>query len=263
MYRIFDMHRKGLTQEKYYRATLDHFDQHGQWPTNSELAFELDVTPGALVHYSNTGEMNGEIKKERKGHNVHIRLDGSIIRSFRMKDNYERARAQLEKEQREQSQKPEEEYMSPSASCVSGGYVGKIKPNGGTINMDIMTTAIKNSVSGGLKDEEAKSMAQHIMNFFGYQERIIDNILNQEDRDAFYMLEDSGLLTTEREETTLYDGREWRIHYWIIKKDKLLDIIKKAHKKEETDQKSSTIYDDIPEHVWSKHGNENDDETEE
>jgi hypothetical protein len=27
------------------------------------------------------------------------------------------------------------------------------------------------------------------------------------------------LLTTESEETTLWDGREWRIHYWKFKPD--------------------------------------------
>src|SRR3989441_8075573 len=64
-------------------------------------------------------------------------------------------------------------------------------------------------------------MAQHVLNFFGYSERIIDNVLEPEDRDAFYMLEDSGILTTEREETTLYDGREWRIHYSMFRKERI------------------------------------------
>ena len=29
--------------------------------------------------------------------------------------------------------------------------------------------------------------------------------------DVFYTMEDLGILETEREETTLFDGREWRI----------------------------------------------------
>src|SRR2546423_4710385 len=81
----------------------------------------------------------------------------------------------------------------------------------GTLTVDDLTRAIKNSIDRtGMKEEEARAMAQHVLNFFGYSERIIDNVLEPEDRDAFYMLEDSGILTTEREETTLYDGREWR-----------------------------------------------------
>src|SRR2546423_13529168 len=85
----------------------------------------------------------------------------------------------------------------------------------GTLTVDDLTRAIKNSIDRtGMKEEEARAMAQHVLNFFGYSERIIDNVLEPEDRDAFYMLEDSGILTTEREETTLYDGREWRNHQW-------------------------------------------------
>src|SRR5256885_15223156 len=90
----------------------------------------------------------------------------------------------------------------------------------GTLTVDDLTRAIKNSIDRtGMKEEEARAMAQHVLNFFGYSERIIDNVLEPEDRDAFYMLEDSGILTTEREETTLYDGREWRDHYWMFPKE--------------------------------------------
>ncbi|HPP45259.1 MAG TPA: hypothetical protein PK446_05665, partial [Methanomassiliicoccaceae archaeon] len=78
-----------------------------------------------------------------------------------------------------------------------------------TLNLDKLTIAIRNGIDrNGMPDEQAKAMAQHILNFFGYSERIIDNILEPEDRDVFYILEDTGILTTEREETTLYDGRE-------------------------------------------------------
>ncbi len=101
-----------------------------------------------------------------------------------------------------------------------------------------------------MKEEEARAMAQHVMNFFGYSERIIDNILEPEDRDAFYMLEDSGLLTTEREETTLYDGREWRIHYWLFRKEKILELVRSAKAKEALLEMEPSVYDDVPEDIW-------------
>ena len=91
-------------------------------------------------------------------------------------------------------------------------------------------------------------MAQHVLNFFGYSERIIDNVLEPEDRDAFYMLEDSGILTTEREETTLYDGREWRIHYWMFRKERIAELVEAQKAKEEAEKTS--IYDDVPEDFW-------------
>src|SRR2546423_9075139 len=94
----------------------------------------------------------------------------------------------------------------------------------GTLTVDDLTRAIKNSIDRtGMKEEEARAMAQHVLNFFGYSERIIDNVLEPEDRDAFYMLEDSGILTTEREETTLYDGREWRIHHLMVREETIAE----------------------------------------
>ena len=119
-----------------------------------------------------------------------------------------------------------------------------------TLTVEDLTRAIKNSIDrAGMKNEEARAMAQHVLNFFGYSERIIDNVLEPEDRDAFYMLEDSGILTTEREETTLYDGREWRIHYWMFRKDRIQELVEAQKAKEEA-EKDSTIYDAVPEDTW-------------
>src|SRR5213594_2105503 len=121
----------------------------------------------------------------------------------------------------------------------------------GTLTVDDLTRAIKNSIDRtGMKEEEARAMAQHVLNFFGYSERIIDNVLEPEDRDAFYMLEDSGILTTEREETTLYDGREWRIHYWMFRKERIMELVEAQKAKEEA-EKMGSIYDDIPEDSWA------------
>ncbi len=118
------------------------------------------------------------------------------------------------------------------------------------LTVDDLTRAIRNSIDrAGMKDEEARAMAQHVLNFFGYSERIIDNVLEPEDRDAFYMLEDSGILTTEREETTLYDGREWRIHYWMFRKERIAELVEAQKAKEEA-AKASSVYDEVPEDTW-------------
>ena len=90
------------------------------------------------------------------------------------------------------------------------------------VTIDVLAQAIANGISRPrmrMSIEEAKLTAEHVLNFFGFYNRIIDNVLEPEDRDTFYMLEDLGILTTEREETTLHDGREWRIqkrrHHWL------------------------------------------------
>ena len=120
------------------------------------------------------------------------------------------------------------------------------------VTVEELTQAIRNSPDNkGIPEEEAYDIARHVLNFFGYSDRIIDNVLEPEDRDMFYMLEDATILTTEREETTLYDGREWRINYWLFRKDKIRELMNSEGKVQEDDS-SRTIYDDLTEDIWRR-----------
>jgi len=122
-----------------------------------------------------------------------------------------------------------------------------------TLTVDDLTLAIKNSIENeGMESDQAYALALHVLNFFGYSDRIIDNILEPEDRDAFYMLEDTGILTTEREETTLYDGREWRIHYWLFKRDRIAELMESADKEEKAAEVADSVYDELPDDIWSR-----------
>ncbi len=124
------------------------------------------------------------------------------------------------------------------------------------ITIDDLTLAIEHSIDSDMKleHEEAFDLAQHVLNFFGYSNRIIDNVLEPEDRDAFYMLEDSGVLTTEREEITLYDGREWRIHYWLFRPDKIEELIRNEKPEaEEVEEEVDDIYKNLPRDAWVRH----------
>ena len=118
--------------------------------------------------------------------------------------------------------------------------------------METLAAAINYSPEySHMGDDESNYLAEHILNFFGYSDRIIDNVLHPEDRDTFYMLEDAGLMETEREETTLYDGREWRIHYWLLK----VAVIQKrrdAGPKFADDDLEPSVYDEVPEDIWSR-----------
>jgi len=82
-----------------------------------------------------------------------------------------------------------------------------------------LTKAIQQHIDLEMDSEVAQGMAEHALGFFGFYNRIIDNALEPTDRNLFYMFQDYNLLTTESEETTLWDGREWRIHYWKFKPD--------------------------------------------
>lgn len=119
------------------------------------------------------------------------------------------------------------------------------------LTLENLTIAIRNGIDReGMPEEQAKEMAQHILNFFGYSERMIDNVLEPEDRDAFYMLEDTGILTTEREETTLYDGRGWRIHYWLFRKERILELVCGYDMKGEDADSDVSIYEELEDGVW-------------
>lgn len=144
-------------------------------------------------------------------------------------------------------------------------YYGKILitiQEEGVLNMNIITLddlskAIANRVGIGI--EEARRDAGFVMDIFGFQDRVIDNVLDPEDRQLFYILEEEGMLTTEREETTLYDGREWRTHYWVIRKDIILKFSKDENKRVKSvlsdkqtieDISDEAIYDALEDDAW-------------
>lgn len=125
------------------------------------------------------------------------------------------------------------------------------------ITLDDLSKAIANRVGIGI--EEARRDAGFVMDVFGFQDRVIDNVLDPEDRQLFYLLEEEGMLTTEREETTLYDGREWRTHYWVMRKDIVLKFAENENsragnvlsdKKTIDDISDEAIYDSLGEDMW-------------
>ncbi len=135
-----------------------------------------------------------------------------------------------------------------------------------TFRVEELKNVIKNVIGEqGMPEEEAEMMARHVMNLFGFNNRILDNMLEPQDRDVFYMLEDEEILTTEREETTLYDGREWRIHYWTFRKDRIEEILDGKHTKKDEDDgypdvDDINIYDEVPEDIWLRRSDDEEEE---
>lgn len=106
----------------------------------------------------------------------------------------------------------------------------------------------------GVRGEDTDKLADYLMNFFGFEDYIIDNVLDAEDRDVFYTLEEEGLLRTESEEIYLLKGKMWRIHYWILKKR---DILALAHEKAAPapteEDRYATVYKEVDDTVWATH----------
>ncbi|MDH7506664.1 MAG: hypothetical protein QHH15_02605 [Candidatus Thermoplasmatota archaeon] len=125
------------------------------------------------------------------------------------------------------------------------------------ITLEILSRAIANKT--GIDIQEARKNAGFVLDVFGYNDRIIDNILDYEDRQLFYFLEEEGMLATDHEDTILYDGREWRTHYWILKKKTILKYAKDKNSclknvfsdKPVWDISNLGIYDSLSEDAWT------------
>jgi len=85
------------------------------------------------------------------------------------------------------------------------------------ITMDLMRKALVNTFDGRMSEMEAANLAEFVMNFFGYNDRILDNYLESSDRNIFYMLEDEGLLHATQQEITIKVGQRWRLNFWVLK----------------------------------------------
>ena len=124
-----------------------------------------------------------------------------------------------------------------------------------------LTDAIRHKVDVDMETSVAETIAEHALGFFGFSNRIIDNALEPTDRNLFYQLQDYDLLTTESEETTLWDGREWRIHYWKFKSnaEELARLAAEGYANKDDDDPYAGVYDDVPASLWRERSGEDDD----
>jgi hypothetical protein len=120
-----------------------------------------------------------------------------------------------------------------------------------TITIGDVERALKNTLGKkGMKDEEIVKLAEYVMNFFGFDDTISDNLLKARDRDVFYTLQDVGLLTTFQDQITIKKGKIWRIHYWVLKK---ADILRLANLQDKKKKRSDyAIYSEISDEVWTR-----------
>ncbi|MBW3582406.1 MAG: hypothetical protein KY455_04835 [Euryarchaeota archaeon] len=119
------------------------------------------------------------------------------------------------------------------------------------VTLEDLAMAIGNRI--GLTEDDAFRDANFVMDIFGFDDRVIDNVLEPEDRQLFYILEEEGMLTTEREETTLYDGREWRTHYWLFKKEAIKQMAEDERgrvRKRRAPASEEDLYNNLPDDLW-------------
>jgi hypothetical protein len=105
-----------------------------------------------------------------------------------------------------------------------------------------LKTAIQNALD--VSPEEASDMADRVLRYFGYENVIVDNSIEPEDRKLFYKLHDAALLNTNVDSEILSSGKSWRIFYWEIDSNEVERNLKKKKKKKEIS------YDDLPDEMW-------------
>lgn len=115
------------------------------------------------------------------------------------------------------------------------------------VTYETLSRAIRNKM--GVTEDIANDISFRVLNYFGYEDEIIDNALDQDDRRMFYFLQDVQILSTHWEEVVLPTGRTWRVFYWTLNTDRIMQYAAPPREAEVTEL---GLYDSLPEDVWSR-----------
>lgn len=122
------------------------------------------------------------------------------------------------------------------------------------ITEEELTRAIEATLvsRGKIGPELAHPVARRVLEYFGHEDSVLDNKLSSEDRDRFYQLEEEGLLTSEEEDATVSRGKTWRIHYWLLKKDRIRAIGRRIEAVPVDD--AGSVYRSMGDSDWNRTG---------
>ncbi len=134
-----------------------------------------------------------------------------------------------------------------------GTLLPNFGPKGGTSLLSVVTfremqeTLVALLGRQVMGPDEVGELAEYLLGFFGYGTEVVDNVLQPDDRDVFYMLEEEGLLSTRQEEVLVTPGRLWRLHYWILRVDHVKRALQKAGDEAEEHE---VLYENMADEVW-------------
>jgi len=124
------------------------------------------------------------------------------------------------------------------------------------VTLNALAKTIQRKLNVG--EKEARRYAEIVLDMFGYDDCIIDNMLDHSDRRLFYRLESEGILNTRRDEALLCDGTNWRIRYWEFQKNAIFSSETKKKGRNFRTRNSTaslynshTIYSSLPETAWT------------
>ncbi len=99
-----------------------------------------------------------------------------------------------------------------------------------------------------LPRRDAIEIASSVLGMFGFEDRIIDNVLDSDRRKLFYVLSEKKIVYPDREKVILpTEKREWRTNYWVLNKEVILATQEEEKVEEEEIEE---IGAEVPEEVW-------------
>jgi len=124
------------------------------------------------------------------------------------------------------------------------------------VTPEILARAIKNSfASVGMEMDynDALQIAEYLLNFFGYDDAIIENYFETDDRQILYQLEDFGLVRFETSEYSvlkeIFSTDKWKTIRVALNYSKILEMANKAEQIA-IEENAEKIYEKLPEEVW-------------
>ena len=114
------------------------------------------------------------------------------------------------------------------------------------VTVENLTRAIEKRMS--LPHDPAYAIAARVMDYFGFENFIIDNAISPEDRKLLYSLHDAGILRSSWETVLLLSGRNWRIFYWELNESDIDRIVGAGADESKPDE---PVYRELPAEAWS------------
>ncbi len=126
--------------------------------------------------------------------------------------------------------------------------------NGDIVTLDILITSLLKHYN--ISFDESKNIAELLLDIFGFENRILDNILSTKIRKLFYLLQEESILTTQHERGTITDGKLWDLYYWVINKEIIFQYANGKKTKKifslipHKESKKFSFYDKLSNSIW-------------
>ncbi|MEM5814248.1 MAG: DUF6015 family protein [Candidatus Aenigmatarchaeota archaeon] len=94
-----------------------------------------------------------------------------------------------------------------------------------------------------------------LLNMFGYSDHVLDNVLDTPERGLFWMMEEGGVLKRgPGMEVILIRGKTWRVRYWSLNKQNILQYAEKYRRLKERPVEESVekMYSELSDEAWRR-----------